>query len=346
MIDSCTIIPALFIFQPFLRERVVPVSKQSIAIFSACALSLSSSLPFAKSTEKSEDLSFESKIVEDGYFASVGCEKYIEGLALPEKDTLKKISLRFEVDEVITYASGGQTVIDNFEELFKGTKYRFNKKLIAAKEELKDKSNLTDQYEDGAYSPKGMKAADSSYRTIIRNQKEGSEQRKNVTRYIFCRIAATAIDITPHINDLQKYSEYVKSRTTKSQVGYFEVSADKGTYGPTVGTGNQFAEPKKWADSRFFIVHASFKNLDTESRIPVSGSLFINYNGKEYEFDSVEPIILEGYNIWLRKINPLITMKTKIVYRIPNEINGEVFWRPGRNPGDTKLWLGSIPAAK
>jgi hypothetical protein len=39
-------------------------------------------------------------------------------------------------------------------------------------------------------------------------------------------------------------------------------------------------------------------------------------------------------------------MKTKIVYRIPDEIHGEVFWRPGRNPSDTKLWLGFISAAK
>jgi hypothetical protein len=80
--------------------------------------------------------------------------------------------------------------------------------------------------------------------------------------------------------------------------------------------------------------------------LPVEGSLFINYNGKEYEFDSVEPIMVEGYNIWFRKINPLITMKTKIVYRVPNEVHGEVFWRPGRNPNDIKLLVGTINAAK
>lgn len=156
----------------------MPVSKQSIAVFSACALSLTSSLPYAKSTEKPEDISFESKIVEDGYFASVGCEKYIEELALPEKDTLRKISSRYEVDEILTYASGGENVIDNFEELFKNTKYTFSQKLISAKEKLKDKSNLTDKYDNGAYSPKEMKIAESSYKTIIKNQKEGGEQKK------------------------------------------------------------------------------------------------------------------------------------------------------------------------
>jgi hypothetical protein len=78
--------------------------------------------------------------------------------------------------------------------------------------------------------------------------------------------------------------------------------------------------------------------------MPVEGSLFISYNGKEYEFDSVEPIASEGYNMWFRKINPLIAMKTKIVYRIPDEIEGPVFWRPGRNATDTKLWLGYIKA--
>ena len=52
------------------------------------------------------------------------------------------------------------------------------------------------------------------------------------------------------------------------------------------------------------------------------------------------------YNIWFRSINPLITMKSKIVYRIPNEVSGEVFWQPGRNPNDTRLWLGKVDAVE
>jgi hypothetical protein len=72
--------------------------------------------------------------------------------------------------------------------------------------------------------------------------------------------------------------------------------------------------------------------------------LYITYNGKEYEFDSVETVMAEGYNIWFKKVNPLITMKTKIVYRIPDEIEGDVFWKPGRNPDDKRLWVGSVKA--
>ncbi|MDT4867250.1 hypothetical protein FQZ97_1021480 [compost metagenome] len=163
---------------------------------------------------------------------------------------------------------------------------------------------------------------------------------------MYCGITAAFSGEGLYASHVERYVSFVQSRVKKAQIGYFEVTSDKGTYGSKVGTGNQFAEPKAWEGSRFYIVHASFKNTDTESRLPVEGSLFITYNGKEYEFDSIEPIMLRGYNIWFAKVNPLVTMKTKIVYRIPNEIHGEVFWRPGRNASDTRLWLGFIDAAK
>lgn len=320
--------------------------KHTITAISICVFSFSSGFVFAKQVEKKKDTSIESRVVADGYFWSADCDRYLDGLKASEQDTLRESISPIEVDETITYVAGGESIINTFEELFKNTKYSINPELKKTKDELEGKPYLRHDYSDEKYSSKTAEAAVSSVLKITKNQPKGSELFKNTFRYMDCRIAAAAIGMGSNANDFHQYADFVKSKVTKSQIGHFEVSADKGTYGPTVGTGNKYAEPKTWAGSRFFIVHASFKNLDTESRLPVEGSLFINYNGKDYEFDSIEPITLEGYNIWFRKINPLVTIKTKIVYRIPDEIHGEVYWRPGRNSGDTKLWVGFLPAAK
>lgn len=247
-------------------------------------------------------------------------------------------------EDVIYYISGNGSLTAGFEKTF-STKYAINPTLKEARNKLSGKGLIGD-YSDDLYSEQKITEAVSARNAIEGNYAKGSEQQKNVRRFMGCRVAASIIGMGIDANSFQGYVTYVESRVKAADIGHFNISADSAYYGKSVNTGNQFAEPKKWEGSRFFVIRASFKNLDTESRLPVEGSLFINYNGKDYEFDSVEPIMLEGYNIWFKKINPLITMKTKIVYRIPNEIHGEVFWRPGRNPSDTKLWLGFIKAAK
>jgi len=323
--------------------------KISIAILSAFALSFSANALSAKNTTKSsdtpEDLSIQKEIVNDGYFATAECDKYLDGFAMPEQDTLKLISRTFQAEDAIYYIAGGGSWTGGFEKVITSTKYSLSPALVEAKKKLGGKG-VIGGYSDELYSEQKAKEATSSRKSIESNYAKGSVQQKNTRLFISCRVALGAIGMGVDANSFQGYVDYAESRKKEATIGHFKISADSAYYGASVNTGNQYAEPKKWEGSRFFVIRASFKNLDTESRLPVEGSLFINYNGKDYEFDSVEPIMLEGYNIWFKKINPLITMKTKIVYRIPDEIHGEVFWRPGRNSTDTKLWLGFISAAK
>jgi hypothetical protein len=298
----------------------------------------------AKTAPKETNEPYDFKVISDRYFLSEQCGKYLDGFTLMEKSVLMSAADSLSADDIITYVSGRDSVLEQFQKIFDSNGINFNASLVEARAKLKGQ-RFQANYTDEKYTPKKSNQALSNYMAIAKTHAT-KEQAENPQNYMLCEILTVAAGKGALANYHEKYVAYALSRVSKARIGYFEVSVDKGVYGKKLGTGNQFAEPKQWNDSRFFTVYASFKNLDTESRLPVEGSLFINYNGKEYEFDSVEPIMVEGYNIWFRKINPLITMKTKIVYRVPNEVHGEVFWRPGRNPNDIKLLVGTINAAK
>ncbi|MCY1355849.1 hypothetical protein D9M69_422860 [compost metagenome] len=126
--------------------------------------------------------------------------------------------------------------------------------------------------------------------------------------------------------------------TRESSIGYFDVKINTCNVSDLPITGNKYTEPKHWAGSRFVVIDATFKNQDQEGRLPSEGSLIINHEGRELRYDSTEAIMQEGYGIYFKSVNPLITMPTKIVYRIPDEVSGEVSWEPGRNSEGKRLW--------
>jgi len=121
---------------------------------------------------------------------------------------------------------------------------------------------------------------------------------------------------------------------------YFEITVNKVGVGNFVDTGNEFSDLKEEEGSKYIVLNVTFKNIDNESRMIVDGSLFINYNGKDYEFDKSETIIADGWGLMLDQINPLIKKTTKLVYKIPTEISGDIYYKPGRT--DKRIILGSI----
>lgn len=70
----------------------------------------------------------------------------------------------------------------------------------------------------------------------------------------------------------------------------------------------------------YLIINVTFKNTNNESRMLIDGSVWINYNGKDYEFDKSETVMAEGYGILLDQSNTLISKTTNLVYKIPAEI--------------------------
>ena len=90
------------------------------------------------------------------------------------------------------------------------------------------------------------------------------------------------------------------------------------------------------------IINVTFKNTDNESRTILDGSVHIKYNGTDYNFDKSEPIMADGWGIFLDQINPLTSKTTKLVYKLPTEITGEAYYNPGRSESNQLIDVGSI----
>ena len=127
---------------------------------------------------------------------------------------------------------------------------------------------------------------------------------------------------------------------------YFEIQVNKVSVKKSVITGNQFANIKQQAGNKFLIFNITFKNIDNESRMFEEGEVVINYNGKDYRFDKSETVMADGWGTFLDQINPLTSKSTNLVFKIPDEIQGKVYWKPGRNSAGKMFLLKEIEAKK
>ena len=123
---------------------------------------------------------------------------------------------------------------------------------------------------------------------------------------------------------------------------YFEVTINEVNIRTSVSTGNPFTGLKQEDGTLYLILNATFKNIDDESRILTDGNVLINYNGKDYKFDYSETILADGWGLFLDQINPLTSKTTNLVYKIPREIKGPAFYRPGRASRDDLILLGNL----
>lgn len=143
-------------------------------------------------------------------------------------------------------------------------------------------------------------------------------------------------------------NEQVADTSTRVKVGeilktdYFDITVNKVGLNNSVDTGNEFSDLKPESGINYLVINATFKNTDRESRMLVDGSVWINYNGKDYEFDKSEPIMLEGWGLLLEQINPLTSKTTNLVYKIPTEVKGDAYWQPGRSDDDERIYLGTL----
>ncbi|CAG8865295.1 hypothetical protein PS627_01203 [Pseudomonas fluorescens] len=272
------------------------------------------------------------------------CQAILSPLVQSEQVKIEQaISLMLN-GEAIAYVTGQRSAYEAGINKLANDRTNYTNFLGQFKEQLKGHEDKTSTFAGGLYATDSRKN-NTEAANILTKQAQIPFDRL-AQRYLNCEYSATFNGKSTALDTVREYVNEVIPKTTSSQIGYFNIAATKGEVRNAVSTGNKYSEPDHWDGSRFFIVDASFKNLDTESRRPAEGSLYITYNGKEYEFDTTESIMTKGYNIWFKSVNPLITMKTKIVYRIPEEIYGDVYWKPGRNPNGVKLWVGNIPEPK
>ncbi len=123
---------------------------------------------------------------------------------------------------------------------------------------------------------------------------------------------------------------------------YFEVTVNKAELAAKLNTGNEFTDQNAGEGNQFLLLNTTFKNIDKESRMLTDGIVYITYNGKDYEFDKSETILAEGFGLMLDQLNPLISKTTTLVYKIPKEIKGPAYYRPGRADSEEKIYLGDF----
>ncbi len=123
---------------------------------------------------------------------------------------------------------------------------------------------------------------------------------------------------------------------------YFAVTVNSVNVKNRVRTGNQFADLKPEAGSSYLILNTTFKNIDNESRMLSDGAVIINYNGKDYNFDKSETVMLKGWGILMEQLNPLTSITTNLVYKIPAEISGQAYYYPGRSASGDRIYIGEV----
>ena len=126
------------------------------------------------------------------------------------------------------------------------------------------------------------------------------------------------------------------------QTRYFNVTINKVSISDRINVGNEFLDVQPQQGNLFLIMNTTFKNIDNESRMIEDGIVYITYNGKEYTFDSPEPLMLEGWGLFFDQINPLTTTTTNLVYKIPAEIKGPTYYNPGRSSDKDLIFLGNL----
>jgi hypothetical protein len=133
-----------------------------------------------------------------------------------------------------------------------------------------------------------------------------------------------------------------KPTSNKANIGSFSVTANSCIASSKVGLESEQLEPLPQQDSKFLILDATFKNNSDSSQFIDAGSLLVSYGGKTYTYSGIELIFDLRYSLPATPVNPLVSYRTKLVYRIPGELTGTVRWQPGNNPNGVTVQCGSI----
>jgi len=129
---------------------------------------------------------------------------------------------------------------------------------------------------------------------------------------------------------------------TPLETDYFDVTANKMTVADRINTGNEYIDVPPAEGVAFIIIDATFKCTDTESRTVEQGSLWVNVDGQDYEFDKDEFISDEYTFDVFETLNPLVSKTAKVVYKIPSDLKGAVYWQPSGAYGEQKISLGDL----
>lgn len=127
-----------------------------------------------------------------------------------------------------------------------------------------------------------------------------------------------------------------------ASIGYFDITVNSCTLKNLIYF-NEYSKLGPEEGAKFVIIDLSLKNTSNESRMMFAGELqLIGNDGKKLVMDNTETIFEEGYGLLLDSINPMLTKKTKIVYKIPSDVPGHLYYVPARNDEDVIVDCGTI----
>lgn len=276
------------------------------------------------------------RLKKDRLYESNSCDSYLAELTAEERALMKFGANEVVLDDFVRAALGLDSFVGSYGNFFDG----LTKKAI----EISGSSPADSKLISAVRASHKALQKGASQKHISKMEPIWAKRPMSVF-YMFCIAKEADIGLSSLTHQIDEQLSYIEERPRMISTDHFIVSVSNCEATKTLSKAIQLA-PEPWDDSRFFVIDAKYKNTDGESRIPFEGSLFITYQGKEYKYDAPEPILDNRYGLRLHPINPLLSLKTKIVYRIPNELEGEVFWQPGRNPQAKRLWCGTLKASK
>jgi len=158
--------------------------------------------------------------------------------------------------------------------------------------------------------------------------------------YWVCELVSAYSGIGEFSQIHKEVFDFVENRPVEGEAGDFYVNIISCSSRTNLGTRNRRNEPELWDGARFYIIDVEMQNIARESRRLGTGRLYINSGGVEYSYDSPERVLLDGFNFGYGRVGPLVKARSKIVYIVPEDMSGEVFWSPGESR--ERFWCGFI----
>lgn len=168
-----------------------------------------------------------------------------------------------------------------------------------------------------------------------KEEPKATDTTQQVLNFPVDNSSAKSIDNTGSRYNVVKLNDTLRTE-------YFDIVASKVKAKTKLIPGWPYDNVLAGKDEMFVVFRATFKNIDNESRMVEAGQLLINYNGKDYQFDEPETINVPGFGLFLDQINPLITKRTTLVYKMPANIKGDLYWHPGRTKDNEVIFLGKL----
>ncbi len=123
---------------------------------------------------------------------------------------------------------------------------------------------------------------------------------------------------------------------------YFDVVVSNVRFAKSLKV-SEFEELPEEAGNKYLVFELTLKNTDKESRMMFDGTVIVKANGQEYKYEDPEMVASEGWGILMDNINPLVTKKTKLAYKIPAELaGGTAYYNPARSDEDEVINLGEV----